>query len=59
MSPSKAKKKLENELDPNKLEQHLERQPPNYNSVIGLKVVNDLLEEGLSVLIVGGYLPWS
>ena len=49
MSPSKAKKKLENELDPNKLEQHLERQPPNYNSVIGLKVVNDLLEEGLSV----------
>ena len=49
MSPSKAKKKLENELDPNKLEQHLERQPPNYNSVIGLKVVNDLLEEGLSI----------
>ena len=49
MSLSKAEKKREKEFDPAKLEQHLERQPPNYNSVIGLKVVNDLLEEGLSV----------
>ena len=49
MSLSKAEKKREKEVDPAKLEQHLERQPPNYNSVIGLKVVNDLLEEGLSV----------
>jgi len=49
MSLSKAEKKRENEFDPDKLEQHLERQPPNSNSVIGLKVVNDLLEEGLSV----------
>ena len=49
MSLSKAEKKREKEVDPAKLEQHLERQPPNYNSVIGLKVVNDLLEEGLSI----------
>lgn len=49
MSLSKAEKKREKEFDPAKFEQHLERQPPNYNSVIGLKVVNDLLEEGLSV----------
>ena len=47
--PAMSLSKAEKEFDPAKLGQHLERQPPNYNSVIGLKVVNDLLEEGLSV----------